>query len=357
MILYFIIVVLIVLASSSIRSADGWKDNYISKEQSRNIEGIFVLLVFLGHVISKIDSDTILDTIYYSIWKRMDQTIVVMFFFYSGFGLTQSFVNKGKEYIRNFPATRFLPLLIKYEVVTLLYLIMNLLFGIVPDIKELLISFTGLKGIVNYSWFIFDVFCLYFLFEVSFLIAVKIKSLQKSLITGASVLTMLSIVLFFVLKHVVMWDIWIYNTILLFSFGSWYAICKKKIDTFFESNSRFVVSSILCAALCIASECFKNSHLLIHEIRMFCFASAIVLLTMKIRINSKILAFFGSIAFPMLMLQGMSFNVLSKLNIQSSPYLFVFLSFAVSVMLSVAFNKVASIFEKKGRPKRDGQQS
>ena len=74
---------------------NGFFTDYITKEQCNNIKGIFILLVFISHSLQYIDkagyvNDNILDVIFTKCSSVMGQLIVVMFLFYSGFGIMES---------------------------------------------------------------------------------------------------------------------------------------------------------------------------------------------------------------------------------------------------------------------------
>ena len=111
---------------------------------------------------------------------------------------------------------RFLPLLIKYEIVTLIYLIVRLFIGDIPDTKNLILSFTGWENLGNFGWYIFVMLCLYILFCISFFISHKAASGRKALITGALILTVLSILFMLLLCFPGQRGKWFYDTILIF---------------------------------------------------------------------------------------------------------------------------------------------
>ena len=347
MILLFLLVLLLVIVSSSVRQKNGWKDSYISISQSHSIEGIFVLLIFMGHVVRYFVSFNALDIPFLAVKEHLDQAVVAMFLFYSGFGMTQSLKKKGADYLNKIPLKRFLPLLIKYEIVTLIFLTVRLFIGNIPDTKNLILSFTGWENLGNFGWYIFVMLCLYILFGISFFISHKAASGRKALITGALILTVLSILFMLLLCYKKKKKKWFYDTILIFCAGSWYSVFKDKAETFLESGLRYTITCVICLILYAVTAYFRDFHFVLHELFMLCFTAAVILITVKISIKGKILDFFGSLAFPMFMFQGLPFIVFSRFNIQSSPYLFVILTFSVSVILSFLYKKISEVFSRK----------
>ena len=347
MILLFILDLLLVITSSSVRPKNGWKDSYISIEQSRSVEGIFVILIFMGHVVRYFGSFNALDMPYLAVKDHLDQAVVAMFLFYSGFGMTQSLKKKGTEYIKKIPMKRFLPLLIKYEIVTLIFLTVRLFIGSIPDTKNLILSFTGWENLGNFGWYIFVMLCLYILFGISFFISHKAATGNKALITGALILTALSILFMLLLCFPGHRGKWFYDTILIFCAGSWYSVFKDKAEAFLESGLRYIITCVICLALYAVTAYFRDLHFVLHELFMLCFTAAVILITVKLRIKGKVLDFFGSLAFPMFMFQGLTFLIFSSLNIRSSPYLFVILTFSASVLISFLYKKVSEVFSRK----------
>lgn len=347
MILIFVVVILTVVFSSSIRPKDSWKDSYISIEQSRSIEGIFVILIFMGHVVRYFGSFNAFDMPYLAVINHLNQAVIAMFLFYSGFGMTQSLKIKGTDYLKKIPFKRFLPLLIKYEIITLIFLTVRLFIGIIPDTNNLLLSFTGWENLGNFGWYVFIMLCLYILFVISFFISHKATSGHKALITGALILTALSILFMLLLCFPGHRGKWFYDTILIFCVGSWYSIFKDKAEAFLDSDLRYIITGFICLALYAVTAYFRDLHFVLHELFLLCFTAAVILITVKINIKSKVLDFFGSLAFPMFMFQGLAFLVFSNLNIQSSPYLFVIITFSVSVIISILFKKISEVFSRK----------
>ena len=339
MILYFSIIVIIVLLSSSVWPQGQWKNSYISMEQSNNIKGLFTLLIFLGHSTGFVVLNGLLDTSYLIIKSHLDQSVVVMYLFYSGYGMTESYKKRKLDYIKSLPSKRIIPLLFNYSLSVVLCLIVCIILGVLPSISQIMLSFLGWISIGNYNWYIFVILSLYILFGLSFAFSSKMQSEKVALKAGAFILTILSVALIYFMRFPGQRPPWFYNTVITFPLGIWFSIYKARIESYLNSRFRFFASFAICLLIYINSFLFRDMSFIIYEVWIISATIAILLLSTKIKISSSILAFFGKLALPMLILQKITFIVLTRLKINDYPYLFIFLSFALSVLLSVLFNR------------------
>lgn len=74
----------------------GWNDNYLGKDQANAIKGFFILFLTIGHIILLVLYPNDLypvnlgNRIELSLHHRMNQLVVVMFLFFSGYGVSES---------------------------------------------------------------------------------------------------------------------------------------------------------------------------------------------------------------------------------------------------------------------------
>ena len=73
-------------------------ENYLDKNYTNTIKGIFLIFVFMSHFISyKVPlQDNWIDTIGVTFIKRIGQLMVTLFLFYSGYGVMESIKIKEK---------------------------------------------------------------------------------------------------------------------------------------------------------------------------------------------------------------------------------------------------------------------
>ena len=109
MLIFLLAVFTVSFIGAEISGKDSFQKDYISKESTSAINGLFVLLVFLKHASDQLDlNGNVFDKAYFSLGQGMGQLIVTTFLFYSGYGITYSILKKGSSYIRTIPKNRFL---------------------------------------------------------------------------------------------------------------------------------------------------------------------------------------------------------------------------------------------------------
>ena len=162
MILIFIALIVISCVNLKFSKSAFIYDN-LSKSNPNSIciKGIFAIIIFISHCLSYFTEQHIyLDAPMAKLITIIGQLMVTMFFFYSGYGIMQSY-NEKPEYIKSFPKNRILKTLIHFDVAILLFLVMNLIFARDYSPLTTLLAFTGYTTIGNSNWFMFAIFVLY----------------------------------------------------------------------------------------------------------------------------------------------------------------------------------------------------
>ena len=118
--IYLLFIVIISLFGIKIYFKDYNKD-YIDKNNSSYIKGIFILVVFASHIIQYAKYNKPLDKVGLNFLLEFGQLMVTMFLFYSGYGVYESIKNKGKQYVNSMPKKRILNTLINFDLSVLLY--------------------------------------------------------------------------------------------------------------------------------------------------------------------------------------------------------------------------------------------
>ena len=332
-----------VLVSSSLWIKDQWKDGYMSIEQTNNIKGIFAILILLSHSVTFIHVDGPLNELYLIARRYFNQTVVVMFLFYSGYGMTESFKRKRVPYIRSMFRRRILPLYLKFLISLILYIVVNACFLELPSRDTLVQALFGLTDIGNYGWYMLDIVLLYIFFVVAFYSGSLFRNTRVGYLASASVLTLFTVLLILILRCYAYKGSWFYNTVLLFPAGVWYSFLKNRIDVLLEDKVRYILSCVATVLVYILCS-MRSKYSLIFYLMWFCvFAGIVVLISMRVRIRSRILGFFGGLVFPLFLIQGITYISLSHFGINESyPYLFVISAFFINVGLAALFEKATS---------------
>lgn len=161
---------------------------YLSKEQTNSIKGFFIVVVFCRHIApyladSGYDFSMLGDNLFRWIDGRIGQLLVVMFLFYSGYGVMESIKNKGEIYIDSIPHRRLITTLLNFDVAVGIFLVVNICLGIHYETKDIVLAFIGWKSIGNSNWYIFVILCCYFSTFLAYKIFARINN-NRSLIGG-----------------------------------------------------------------------------------------------------------------------------------------------------------------------------
>jgi len=90
----------------------------------------------------------------------MDQLVVCMFLFYSGYGIMESFKIK-ENYVNQLPKNRIFKTLFNFDFAVLIYMLLYVFFQHKEiGLKKVLLSFIGWESFGNSNWYIFSIFVL-----------------------------------------------------------------------------------------------------------------------------------------------------------------------------------------------------
>ena len=334
MLVYLFLILLIVFMDLKAAGKNEFCRDYLSKERTAAINGVFVLLVFLTHAVGYVKLSGPLDAAYLTMKGYLRQMIVSTFLFYSGYGMLESIKKKGMAYVLSIPGKRFLKVFLHMEIAVALFLLTDVLIGADYGKRTTLLAFTFWESIGNSNWYIFAILCLYLIVFLSFLVC------RANPWVGTALTTALSVGYVYLLIRVGK-DTWWYNTVMLYCVGMWYSLLKPWIEKVVMKNdvTYFLTAGVLLAAY---YPCFKRRDTGIEFYTLWgaCFILLLVLLTMKLNIGNTILGWFGSHVFSIYILQRIPMIVLRHFGLNANRYSFITLSFLATLVLAVLFDVV-----------------
>ena len=340
--LYILVLLLLIVFGSKITI---WNDSYIDKQHTTTLNGMFIILVFLSHANGYIHLTDYTDfgtRIYNFLFTAVGQMMVVMFFFYSGYGLMTQFHARKHEYVLSFFKSRILKTWLHFIVALIPFGIINLLLGYRFGLNTWLLSLTGFESIGNSNWYIFDVLCLYLLFYFVIYISDKRIVLQLNCCIA---ITALTIVLWFVIRTLKGSQRWWYDTILAFPAGCFYAFEKANIERKVRSSriTYFVVMSVVFCLFC--SFYIRRNPYTVSLSSVF-FGLFVVGTTYIFDIRSTILNWLGNRLFFIYIFQRLPMIALSYFGIDNKPMVFIFLSFILTIAITLVMEKVYFYLDK-----------
>jgi len=340
MLVCFLLLILDVLFFLSINFKK-FNNEYISKNNTAIIKGIFIIIVFFSHINSYIIYDDFFDKPIIKFVQLLGQLMVTLFLFYSGYGIYESIKKNKDKYINSMPKKRIFKTFFEFGLVILSFAIMNKILKIDFSGLTFLLSFIGWESIGNSNWYIFAILCLYSISYVSFKI---FKKNDLAAIIGIMFLTFIYIYYIgrFRAPH------WV-DTSLCFSAGLFYSYFKEEIEKFVQRTNKNYFLIILTTFLAFTVLFFyKNNGVIIFNILSIVFCFLIILMTMKISIKSKLLLWFGNNLFWIYILQRLPMTVFNNLGLANyNKDIYFIVCLLITIILAIIYGKVVPIIEQK----------
>ena len=338
------IILLLILALTSIYGLrfSSFHADYMQPAQTTAIKGIFAVIILLSHMSGYVHWSTGLDVLGYKIIGLIGQLMVTMFFFYSGFGILESWRRKP-DYAKNFFRQRFLKILVHFDLALVLYAILNVLLGISYSVIDYLLCWIGWGSIGNSNWFVFDTLAFYLLTLAAMYIGRKARLHEKSF---CLIITILCIALWYVLKQVRgLQEEWWYNTIFCFPAGIWYSVFKEKVDTFARKTVLWLLGLVVLAAIFLAL--YFSNGVLSYTLCSAVFCVLVVWVTMKLKLCNNVLGWLGTNSFSIYILQRIPMIIFSHFGLNSKPYVFAALVIFSIFPLSAGFTWILNRIDRR----------
>ena len=337
LVFYFIIAILCLWGFGFRKETDV---DYLSKGQGNAVKGIFILMVILSHANWYVwDAGYAYsnwsDAVFLDISSKFGQLIVVMFLFFSGYGVMSAIRDRGEVYVKAMPRHRMLNVLLNFDVAVIIYVVVQLLNGQVFPIRQYVLSLFAWDNIGNSNWYIFVILLCYAATWVS---AKCLKSGWKVL---ALTLTMLCVVYALLVQFKP--SHW-YNTMVAYPLGMAACLGKKQLDAFGKTGWYWLVLAVGFICLALTYIHHEDPAGLVHSFRSLVFATVMVLLLMKVKVGNPALNWLGKNLFPLYIYQRLPMILL----VHFDPYgitagyqvLFVALSIALTLLLVPLVNKI-----------------
>lgn len=314
----------------------GYHDDYLSIEKTNSIKGIFTLVVFFSHFNSYIEYSA-LDNYATFPFRLIRQGLVTMFLLYSGYGIMESIKKKGIPYVKSMPAKRIGQVLVRFDIAILCFLIMDLCIGREITVTQFLLSLIGWSSIGNSNWYIFTILLLYLITYISFIIF-KDKRNYKISVYALLAIVIVYCAVFYIFQFQNEKSYLFYYTILCYPLGMLYSVYKENIEKFLKQrNLNYFITLVFVVVITAVTRFYCNSAEIIEMIYMLFFSLFILLISMKVSFDNKILRWIGNHLFEIYILQRIPMTVFAKLGLNKSVYLYFPLCFAVTILISAIY--------------------
>jgi len=340
--------VLLLLFLYGVKYKSGWNEDYLGKEQANAIKGLFIIFLTVGHIILLVllpnglyPEEGLGNKIELSLHLHANQLVVVMFLFFSGFGVSEGIKCRGGGYIKSIPKRRVLNTWINYAIGITIYLLLSPITG--KEVEwtghSILLYMICQKSIGAPTWYIFIIILCY----IATWAAARIfygARYKMTLLLALYVFIISIILLFFK-------DYWWYNTIYCYVFGFAYSQYKKEIEIIVRHKYLlwlFVIYSIFLL-LNVAIQITTIPQIFSFNLYSIFFVMLFVMLGMKFKVGNQIINWFGKHLFPLYMYQGLTYSILFNIGgekhslVSWSPFIFALICLLLTMIIAKFYNK------------------
>lgn len=317
----------------------GFNEDYLSLESSKLYKGFLAIIILFHHISQKVNPNLL----FYK-FSYVGYLAVAVFFFISGYGTHKSNL-KSDKYRKKFLLNKFINILIPYIIVTTIYVIYNKVYCKCYYVENIFEYIINKNPIVSNSWYIIVLL----VFSIMYYISMSIFKKRKNLIIIPMLLFNLIYIYYCKQNN---FGIYWYDAIHLYNIGIIFAQYETKIIGYFKRT----YSIILPILLLLFRQLFKMYYLSLEYKNHFIISIIIVLLflllNMKIKINNKLLEFFGKISYELYMVQGLFLDIFRTriYNIQNDLYfalLVIVCSILSAYILNVFFSYTKKLLKSK----------
>jgi peptidoglycan/LPS O-acetylase OafA/YrhL len=307
--LIFLILVFLSLINSKIKCGNKFFNDYMEIENTNNVKGIFVWMIFFRHFTGYYMRNP--KKVSIIIDSSFDQNIVSLFLFYSGYGIYKSFLKKGIKYIKTLPLKSTI-LFIKTQLILLMFLLNNIILHKKISLKEYFYAVILKKSIGNSYWFAFTIIIIYIETFFAFILLTNKKYNFLGII-------FLTIICFFHAKFVYNY----YHRNEIISIDNYFSLLSIIVYLYYKFYTQD-----------------EKAFLLYKISKNFFFTLIGVILTMKIQLKNDFLKFLNSHSYSIYLLQRIVFIYISQKGIlKSYPFIRFFFDFSIVILMSCLFDK------------------
>lgn len=335
-----VLIIFILLILTSVKVAKNDLSYSLSIYQTQAIKGIFVITIFFSHFCSYVVFDKWFDIPLRDYCRWFGQLMVAPFLFYSGYGIFESVKLKGVDYVRFFPKKRILKTLLHFDLAVVLFLVLDAYIQKTVSLSNFIFALIGWESIGNSNWFVFAILCMYIFSYIGLFV---FRCNLKCAFLFISACSLIYILVMSKFKP----SYW-YDTIMAFPLGIFFVLYKNKISEFVCDKGVALGGGLSIFMFWGARMQFIPSSFINSQIALVAFCFMVVFFSLVLKLNSKILSWFGSYVFEIYILQRLSMNFGKFLHWnESNVYLYFMFCFLTTLLLAVIFKKATSRIDSK----------
>jgi len=336
--IFFAILIILSINDMNANGLNKFNQDYMDLKYTSSLRGIFVWLIILSHHNSYYKNYHYL---YSKIIYCLNQKIVSLFLFYSGYGIYESIKIKGTNYAKTLPK-KALILYIKFLIIIFLFFVSNLILKLKYNIIRYLLSMIFISDVGNSNWFAFTIIIFYIYSYISF---IYIKNISRQFLGIIYINIIIIIHIYFTYNYFYQKKMYAIDNSLCFVLGFYYSLLKKYIDGILMKDDihYFSIASLMIIIFFyLYINIYKSISTNLLSNCSFCII--IVIISMKIRLYNQFLLFLNSHSFSIYLLQRIVMSFISYKNFfKKNEFIRLFFEFIAIISFSCIFDKYTKI--------------
>lgn len=312
---------------------------YISRQTTVQINGIFVVLVFLSHFVTYLETEFPYSFVYMNVREFFSQLVVTTFLFYSGYGVLTSIDKKQAQYVQSLPI-KILELLLNFSLAIGLFVLVGTMMGKEYTLSKIVLACIGWTSVGNSNWYLFDILLLYGITYISFSCCRD----RKHALWMVFGLSLGSMVFLFLFKEGTRW----YNTFLCFWLGMMYGEYRRSFEAWIQKDRRVFYGAFLILILGFLVSIYLRRAMFFYILHALLFTLIVNLISMKVEINNPFLKWAGAHIFSIYILQRIPMMIGDYFHMNEENVFFYF-GFTVicTMVLAQYFDRFLEKLSKK----------
>ena len=296
----FFIFCLLSINNMSLKGHNDFYKDYIDLKNTFPVKGVFVWIIILFHYEQYYKREK--KFLFEQIVELINQKMVTMFLFYSGYGIYESIKKKGNEYSKTI-WKKSLIIYIKSQLILLIFVLRMAIFKKKKKLtfKRYILAMLFKSHVGNSNWFAFTIIVLYL---YAFLAFVFIKDKKYNYLGIIFITIICSLHIYLMYNYYFAKRMGSVDNTLSYIFGFCYSAIRKFTDRFimkydFIYFGIFSVLSLTFYYLCK----IKDVNILLHNLMNSNFSLIVLLITMKVRLDNEFLKFLNIHSYSIYLLQ------------------------------------------------------
>ena len=338
----FLVFCLFSINNISFKGYNDFFKDYIDLKNTFSVKGIFVWMIIFFHY--ELYYKRKKRFLYEQILDAVDQKVVTIFFFYSGYGIYESIKKKGNKYFKTL-LKKSLNIFIKSEIMILIFLLRIFIYKKELTFKKFILTTIFKSNIGNSNWYALTIILFYI---YAFLAFGFIKNKKYNFI-GIIIITILcTFHAYFLYYYYYYQKMYSVDNTLTFILGFLYSLIRKYTDKYIMKYD-FVYFGIFGIFSFIYYYFYINKgvNILLHNCMNGTFGIIVILITMKIRFDNEFLRFLNIHSYSIYFLQKVVLRTFyEEKYLKKYENLRIMIQFVLIIFMATIFDYSTSFIDK-----------